>query len=434
MSINRYKKHISQATNVLSQTGFFQIFGSTVINQAIAFLSGIILVRILTKGEYGIYSYAYSILNILLIFNGLGGTSGLLQICSETSDKEVQQASYRMANRLSLSFDVVLTIVFLFIALFMPFKLEGTNKMLFVMIFLPITMLIFQLKTIYFRATMKTKEFSLSNTGNSFLVFVFSVIGAFLFEAAGVAIGQTIAYVLSALLITKIFKLSLDLKKPYIDKSFQSDFIKLSLVSAATNGVSQIMNMLDVFILGIVMPVAEVVASYRVGSTIPTALAFIPSAIVTYIYPHFARNNKNKSWLKTNYKKLLIIVSIVNGLISLALVVLAPIIIRIVFGAQYLDSVLVFRILSISYFFSGTFSTISGNILVTQRRLNLNFWRTFFMGLFNALGNFVLIPLIGPTGAAISTVTVNIVCGGIASIQLWKTFNDLPDDLKECTE
>ena len=44
--------------NTLFKTGFFHIFGSNVINKILAFLSSVILVRILTKTEYGAFTYA----------------------------------------------------------------------------------------------------------------------------------------------------------------------------------------------------------------------------------------------------------------------------------------------------------------------------------------------------------------------------------------
>ncbi len=56
----------------LLRTGFFHIFGSSVINKIIAFLSSVVLVRILTKAEYGVFTYAWNIYSIILILNGMG--------------------------------------------------------------------------------------------------------------------------------------------------------------------------------------------------------------------------------------------------------------------------------------------------------------------------------------------------------------------------
>lgn len=412
------KQLILKMKNKLLDTGFFHVFGSSIINQIIAFFSGVILVRVLSKTEYGVYSYAYSIINFFLIFNGVGAASGLIQLSSETSDKKIQRDYYKLANRMAFFFDVFLLAILVVVCRFVAFKLAGTQEVLLVMVPLPICILAYNLKTTYFRATLRTKEYSYANTGNAIAVFVFSVIGAFLFKAKGLAIGQSIAYMASVLCISKFLGLKLSFKKPSISKTQKVDFIKISLISAATSGMSQIMNMLDVFILGIVMPDGDIVASYKVGTTIPTALAFIPAAIVTYIYPYFARNKDNKQWLKIQYKRLLVMVGALNATISIGLLLFAPLIIRIVFGAKYLDSVAVFRILSVSYFFSATFSGMSGNLLVTQRRLKWNFWRGLLTGILNAIGNVILISAFGAVGAAISTLTVCTISGIADTIKM----------------
>ena len=46
-----------------------------------------------------------------------------------------------------------------------------------------------------------------------------------------------------------------------------------------------------------IIPDSTVVAAYKIATNIPTALQFIPAAIIVYIYPHFARNKDNGEWL-----------------------------------------------------------------------------------------------------------------------------------------
>ena len=45
----------------LHKKGFFYIFGSGVLNKIIGFMSSAILVRIITKEEYGVFTYAWNI-------------------------------------------------------------------------------------------------------------------------------------------------------------------------------------------------------------------------------------------------------------------------------------------------------------------------------------------------------------------------------------
>lgn len=52
---------IKTLVSKLRASGFFHVFGSTVINKIVVFASGLILVRILSKADYGVYTYANNI-------------------------------------------------------------------------------------------------------------------------------------------------------------------------------------------------------------------------------------------------------------------------------------------------------------------------------------------------------------------------------------
>ena len=60
----------------LFSTGFFHIFGGNVINKVITFVSGIILVHLLSKPEYGVFTYAWNIYGIVFLFSGMGHMPG----------------------------------------------------------------------------------------------------------------------------------------------------------------------------------------------------------------------------------------------------------------------------------------------------------------------------------------------------------------------
>lgn len=415
--MQRQIEKIKNIRRLLFSTGFFHVFGSNVLNQMIAFLSGLLLVRILSKTEYGVYSYAYSIANMFLILNGLGVCSALLQVCSETSEKKFQKSCYGYSNCIGIPFDLLLGILLAIVSLTVPFKVKGTAQVLIFMSLLPLGMLMFQIKTIYMRATLRMKEFSYANSGNALLIFLFSVTGAFLFGAKGLVTGQTLAYFITSGIIALTLRLPIRFNAEGLTPKNKKDFMKISVISSATSGMSQLMNLLDIFILGIIIPQENVIASYKVATTIPLALTFISTAIITYVYPYFAKNKDNKQWLQINYKRLMLVVAGINGTIALLLIVLSPVIIRLVFGRQYLDALIPFCILSLDFFFSCTFSGISGNLLTTQRKLNFNFWRNTIMGVLNTIGNIVFISLWGSTGAAISTFSVGLA-GGIAAT--WK--------------
>ena len=103
------KDKILKNLKILFRTGFFHIFGSNVINKIIGFLSSIILVRLLTKAEYGIFTYSWNIYSILILAIGLGMESAVLQICSEkTGDDEFCKKATSYGAKIGFGFNCLL--------------------------------------------------------------------------------------------------------------------------------------------------------------------------------------------------------------------------------------------------------------------------------------------------------------------------------------
>ena len=114
-----------------------------------------------------------------------------------------------------------------------------------------------------------------------------------------------------------------------------------------------------------------------------------------------------------------------NLLITVALYILAPFLINLLFGRPYIDAVSPFRILVVSYFFAGTFRTISGNLLVTQRKLKFNTFVAVFSSAMNTVMNVFFINKWQSNGAAAATLTTAIMTGILNTTYLLRTFNKI---------
>jgi len=135
---------------------------------------------------------------------------------------------------------------------------------------------------------------------------------------------------------------------------------------------------------------------------------------MTFAYPYFARHWQEKAWVKQKYWKMTKQLAVVNGLVSAFLFIFAPLIIRIVFGTQYLDSVVPFRILAIGFFIAATFRIPAGNTLVAIGKIKVNFINSVISGIANIVLDIVLIYQYGATGAAVATVIVFVVSSVIS--------------------
>ena len=100
-------------------------------------------------------------------------------------------------------------------------------------------------------------------------------------------VGRYIAYIASVIVGIAFFKIPfVKIKEERLEKGVFKDLIKISGISMVNNGLSKLLYLIDVFVIGLVLTDEIQVATYKVATQIPTALSFIPVAIVTYIYIH----------------------------------------------------------------------------------------------------------------------------------------------------
>lgn len=420
--VKNAKKNIS----ALFKTGFFHVFGSNTINRVLIFLSSIVIIRIIPKAEFGIYSYSFNIMSLFLLLSGIGLTSGVLQLCSENMEnKEKSNDIYRYGSAIGLRVNFFIGIIILLFSFCFPLPIKGANYLLELYCLYPFLFIINEFQQVKLRSSLENIKFSYINTISGVMIFIFSIIGGIIMDAQGLIIGQYTALVISALLGLLFFHTPVSFIAKKINREIKTLLFKISLISMVNNGLSQLLFLIDIFIIGFIIPSEIVVASYRTATVIPIGLNFISSAVCMYVYPYFAKNKDNKKWVIEKYKQLLYGMLVFNLFVSIFIFVLAPEIIQIIFGEIYMDSLVPFRILSVSYFFAGTFKIISSNLLITQRKLKFNLLVAVLSTVINIIGNIVLVQLFGVNGAAITTLTVVIFAGALSTMYWHNTIRKL---------
>lgn len=390
----------------LLKTGFFHIVGAGTVNKVISMLLSIILVRILSKADYGSYAYAFNIVSFFVLFNGLGVAPAVLQICSEYyGDKLKSLAVYRYAFKGGVIVDIAIAALILAVALLVPLAVEGSNGLLVLYCLYPLVSLLCEMRLMKLRVNLENRVYARMTNIQTSLLALFSAAGAWFFQAIGLIIGQCLAYFVSYLLLTFVATpsgpaISSQDRVPTLSKSERSDFWKVAAVSSFNNALGGMLTLIGAQMIGILLTDSETVASYKVATTIPFALLFLPSAVMAYAYPYFARRKDDRSWTLRKFGLLIL----GNGAMTLAIVgvceVFAEPIIVIVFGEEYLDAAAPFRLLMIGFLVTATFRMPTGSLLVTQRRYLANTLTGVLSILFDVGLSLALIPSHGMMGAA----------------------------------
>ena len=407
----------------LKNTGLFDIFGSSIVVKIIGFMSSIILVRIVSKEDYGTFTIAWNIYSIAMLATGFGASYAILQLgCENIKDTTKKNRIFHYGWNYGITANIIIGIIIILLGFFFPFSVHKVAPLMFMMCFLPLIQFAVEYQAMYLRVEQKNHIYAIANIINVGLVFLFSMVGAYIIKEKGFIIGRYFAYILLVIIGIKYWNIPFSLKKSNISYTEKKDFRYVALISMINGGISQLLYLIDILILGIVVPNESVIASYKIATIIPTALSFIPTALVTYIFPYFSKNRNNGKWCLKRYGQIIGIMAIVNGIISMVLLIFSPVIIKIMYGNHYLDAVIPFRILVINYFFSGTFRSIAGNLLVTQRKLEFNTFVAIISGVLNIIADIVLILRFGAVGAAYATLIIVILCSSLNVGYLLITF------------
>lgn len=391
----------------LKKHGLGDVFISSVFTELIGFIASVFIVRTFSKEAYGYYAIAYNIYGYIAVFVGCGLNNAVLQYCSETRPNDEKKSIYQFCLKIGSVFNVILLALMPFVALI---TLNGMPRHYFIIMSgWPFVAYLSNYFLMRLRVIKDNRHFMLSNVVSAtvFLICAFAL--SKILGIIGYIVALYIKYVSSALLSSYYLKdINNTTTTIKLDKKFQYELIKYSLICCLTNFASTIMMLVDVTCVNYFIGDPSVVATYKTATQIPTALMFIPTSVIVFAFPYLAENNTNIKWLKSNTRKLTIGVFAINFVVSSAVFLLAPIIVRILWGEKYLDAVQILRILTINFLVTGTFNKVYGNLMVAVKKVNINLLKTVIFSCLNVILDIILIWFYGSTGAAIATLIVSI--------------------------
>ncbi|MCB5251097.1 MAG: oligosaccharide flippase family protein [Candidatus Cloacimonadales bacterium] len=421
IGINQYLKEQVQK---LWDRGFYHIFGSSFINKIIQFSASVLLVRILSKDLYGVWTYAENILQFFLLLQGLGCVIGLLQFSSANQDDPSKQFAYiRFTFIVGLSVNSIIALSIVAFYFFGSLPISESQPILLSLALFPLLNIVFDTIQMYHRSAFENRKFSLLTTINSGTFLLFSTLGAIICGVYGIVLGRYMA--VSVSVVTGIYLLKPNLKAiikaSRLAASEIREFLSFSIISMLSNIFSSLLFLLDVFLIGLLLKDEKLVATYKIATIIPFAMNFLPMTVMIYIYPYLVQAAKNTMKIKSLFKKLIMALSVINASISLICIAFAPFIIKLVFGTEYLDAVPSFRILMLGYFVIGSFRSPAGNTLNALKKVKYNLYIVIFTGVFNIILDYILISRYELVGAAITSLTVSVLSALLAMIYFNKT-------------
>lgn len=410
---------LTETAHKLRRTGFFSVFGSNVLCKVFSFIGGMLVVRVLSKSDYGLYTYVVNCYGMLYLLYDLGCSVAAMQFCNENyNDPRKFRAFFSYGFRRGMTFLLLTSVLLLASPLFYPFRLPETARMTQWLFLVPLIDGVTSFLQVNLRIRLLNNRFAAVNLAATVINYLVILPMSYFWGLEGAVLskyGVSILTLLAALWESRgeFPPLKRETAK-LLSSSEKKSFLKLAFASQLNNGIDTGLMLLDVFLIGIFIAAPEVISSYKVATTIPSALAFVPSSVMVYVVPYFARHIQDRAWVRQSYFRLLKWSAIGNGIIALGGILLSGWIVPLIFGTQYADAIPCFRILMLSYFFSSTFRTPSANILYTQRKVRVILTITLLSGVVNCILDVVLILHLRSIGAAIATLLVHIITSAMS--------------------
>ena len=196
--------------------------------------------------------------------------------------------------------------------------------------------------------------------------------------------------------------------KLVLNMNFTKHIVPLLVLFANTLAVTIYVNS-DVTMLGFFAD-DQAVGIYSFSSKIYNMLKQLINAIIVVSIPRISyvlanKPEEYKSYLQNIFNFLsLFLFPIVVGMLTMS-----SEIIYIAGGEQYLDGTLSLQILSVATIFAIYSSLFTNCVLIVNRQEKKCLQATIISALINVVLNFVLIPLMGMNGAAITTVIAEVI-------------------------
>lgn len=407
-------KTIRKKINKLSKTGFFSIFLSNFGSKVIVFFGGIILVRILSKNDYGTYSYIFNCLSMLYILHDLGVSSASLQFLTENNDNKAKQKSLLFfAMKVGLVASIISSLIILLSPLFYPYTILEAKKIVPFLFAVPFLTFVTNMLPVFLRSNMENKKFALYKLGDTLINYLVLIPLSLFFGLKGAVFSKyfylIFCFVWGLLLCKKMLFSKTTTKKTEISKEERKSFLKFSITCQLNDTMSTLLLIVDTFLIGLLIADSNIIATYKVASTIPHALAFLPSCTMMYVYPYFIKHRNDYNWLLKNTKKLILYGGLIYLFLTLFLIFGSKYIIILLFGKQYVEAIPAFIILIIGFFFSSAIKIPCANITYSIKKMNINLILNAVSIILNAILNVIFIKWFGFVGAAITTTLISII-------------------------
>jgi len=394
---------------------------SSLIRGVGGFLFSVVLARILTPEQFGIYALAISTCFLILQLDpGTGYTATrYIAYAAGKKDEKLVRGYFRFLFKLRLIFGVLFAISLAIAAKPLAYQIFKKPEMFIPLEILSLFLFFFFLTDFIDCCSQAFQNFkypAMRHAIHEFLKFSITIPLAFLFFN-GIFIGITIASILTFTIIFLLFRSRYNVFGGKI-KEIEAKRVLRFMGFVSIGGISGVVfSYVDMIMLGIFLP-AEYAGYYKAATNIVFGIAGL-TGIAGVLFPVFTQL-ESKS-LEDAFRKVFRYASILSFPLAVIIAYFSTQIVGVIYGAKYLQASLPLLILSPIIVFNAT--NFFGILFGAKEKPEYGTAISIASMVMNVMLNYILILKFGMIGAAIATITsrfFNIAVLGILSSKILK--------------
>jgi O-antigen/teichoic acid export membrane protein len=405
----------------VSAKGGFNLFWGLAASTIISALGIIIVARLLSPSEYGIYTIALTAPNLIMIFRDWGINSAMIKYIAQYNS-ENKLANIKSILVSGAIFEIVLGLSLSILSLLMSgffatsvFQRPNIKPLIEIASF---TILGGALVTAAQSVLIGIEKMGL----NSFTMILQSCLKVFLMPfliilglgTFGATLGTTIALLIAGLIsILILLSLYKKLQKPNGDRLKIVEDIKTMFKYGLPLSISGIIGGFLTQFYNFLMAIYAtdlMIGNYSVATNFAVLITFFATPISTMLFPAFSKldSQKEKETLRNVFQFSVKYAALLVVPAATAIITLSQPAISTLFGEKYNDAPLFLALIAISYLYSAFGNLSLGNLINGQGKTKVNLLLTLVTSAIGFPLSLLLIPRFGIIGLIMTTITAGI--------------------------
>ena len=404
---------ISNKITQLIKDGFFHIMIGNVLVKMIAFLSSIVIVRLVSKQDYGYLAYADNLYQYINLLSGLGLSTAILKFCSPKVEDGINKYYLTLAMKVGVSFQFIVSILLCIGVFSFDIPFPDARLLVLALILYPIFTQIVTTLQSYVRAKLDNKLYARMGVVQTIVVFVVSIPATLLLGIYGVVAARYISMAVIIFIGIQFLKKDLPSFLGAIVPAREEIcfFWRMAISMMFANLFSMIMPINEMFLINSTLKDELIAANYKVAVLIPSQIMFITSSVVVYLFPKIAQlSDKLKEALCQALKVEIILFILISFICGIGYFT-CPFFINLIYGSKYADAVELSKLYWVVYGINAGFRMLPMNVLPAVGSTVFNSVVSIVFCAIHAILLYYFIGVYGIYGAAYALLVVYLVSG-----------------------